>query len=471
LVELDDPRVGRITQVGPIAVLSENPAVIDRPAPLPGQHTAEVLAAKAPARPAVQPSGGDPRRPLEGIVVLDLGTWLAGPFAGALMADLGARVIKIERLTGDPYRAMLNLEPPSSSTWATDNMMRTTQGKESLAINLKLVEAQEIIHRLVAKADVVMHNFRPGAPDRIGLSYDTLRKIKPDLVYVYAASYGSTGPHAQRAAFNPTIGALSGNSVFQSGEGNNPKGDQSPDPISGSGVATGIMLGLAARLRTGRGQYVETRMMNSVVYCNSDDALDYAGKPPRRIPDRLQLGLEATYRLYETKDGWVFLAAPMDQEFETFCAAIERRDLTADPRFDTEAGRYEHRATLGEALEPVFMTRTADEWEALLTSADVGCVRADGLGHRRFLHEDPHSRAIGFMVPTEHQLFASSAPGGRYWRHRPFASFSETPCEEGLPFADLGEHTKHILEELGYTAEEITELEASHAIYVPQAYE
>jgi crotonobetainyl-CoA:carnitine CoA-transferase CaiB-like acyl-CoA transferase len=454
VIEIDDPRVGPMIQVGPFVAMSETPAVIRTPAPFPGQHTAEVLAATPTSR-TVQSSGrGVPKRPLEGILMLELASWLASPFAGALLADLGARVIKVEPVTGDPYRAMTTNE----------NFIRAMQGKESLAVDLKTSEGRRILHDLVARADVVMHNYRPGVPERLRIDYESLRAIKPDLVYLYAASYGSSGPHSMRAAFNPTMGALAGNSVFQSGEGNRPIGDQSPDPIAGSGVATGIMLGLAARLRTGKGQYLETTMMNSVVYCNSDDALDYSGKPLRRNPDNLQLGLEATYRLYETKDGWVFLGAPRDDDFRALCSAVGRPELASETRFCTASERYNHRHELGEVLEAVFKSRTADEWEALLTGVDVGCVRADGMGHRRFLHEDPHTQAVKFMVPTGHPFFSSSAPEGRYWRHAPVVSFSLTPCEEGRGFVVLGEHTQEIMGQLGYSDAEISRLKEAGVI-------
>ena len=459
-IEIDDPRVGRVAQVGALVAMAETPALITTPAPVPGQHTREVLAEEPRPRRSTTPTGGNPRRPLEGIVLLELATWLAAPFSTALIADLGARVIKIEPLTGDPMRASL----------ANENGIRATQGKESIALDLKSEEGREILHRLVAGADIVMHNFRPGAPARIGLDYDTLRAIKPDLVYLYAGSYGSTGPNAQRAAFNPTMGALSGNSVFQSGEENNPIGDQSPDPIAGSATATGIMLGLLARIRTGRGQYLETTMMNSIIYCNSDDALAYEGKASRRNPDTAQLGLEATYRLYATDgDGWVFLAAPWDDEFGALCATVGTPELSSDPRFSTAALRYENRNALGEILEPVFKTHGADEWEARLTAADVACVRADGPGHKRFLHEDPHARAMRFMVPTQHPLFTPWAPDGRYWRHGPVADFSETPCEEGKPYVALGEHTRPILEELGFGEEEIARLKRADVIDWPNS--
>ena len=448
VVELDDPRLGGVRQVGAFAKMSETPARIDSAAPLPGQHTREVLGAPPRSPPKIAPTGRAPKSPLEGITILEVASWLAAPFSGALLADMGARVIKVEPLTGDPYRAMLTNE----------NMIRAFQGKENVALNLKSKEGQAVFHELVKQADVVMHNMRPGVPARLAADYETLRKIKPDLVYVYAGSYGSVGPDSQRAAFNPTMGAFSGNSVFQSGEGNVPKGDQSPDPIAGSGVATGIMLGLAARVLTGKGQYVETSMMNSNVYCNSDDAFDYAGKPDRRIPDKAQLGLEATYRLYETADGWVFLAVQFDDEFAAFCKLIGRADLAKDARYANWTDRQRHRRELGAVLEPVFRTRTAEVWEALLTEADLACVRADGPSHVRFLHEDPHTAAIGFMTPTRSRVFADQAPEGRYWRHAPVVKFSETPCEFGKPYEGLGEHTRAVLQEFGFDATAIARL-------------
>jgi crotonobetainyl-CoA:carnitine CoA-transferase CaiB-like acyl-CoA transferase len=454
LIELEEPRVGSMKQVGPFAKMSETPAVISRPAPQPGQHTEEVLAELPLPAPVIRPSGGRPRHPLEGVTIIEAASWLAAPFSGALLADLGARVIKVEPLSGDPFRTMLTNE----------NMIRAFQGKENVAVNLKTAEGLAIFYELVKRADIVMHNFRPGVPERLCIDYETLKRIKPDLVYVYAASYGSVGPDSLRAAFNPTMGAFSGNSVFQSGEGNIPKGDQSPDPIAGSGVATGMMLGLAARMLTGKGQYIETSMMNSNVYCNSDDAFDYAGKPDRRVPGKDQLGLEATYRLYETARGWVFLAAQFDDEFAAFCRVIGREDLLGDPRYDSWAARIRYRNELGVELEAVFKARRAEEWEAFLTAADVGCVRADGPGHVRFLHEDPHTRAIGFMAPSRSRAFLDQAPDGKYWRHAPLVTFSETPCEAGKPYEGLGAHTRSVLEELGYDTATIEQLEARKVI-------
>ena len=440
LIELDDPRVGRMKQLGPFAKMERTPAGIARAAPVPGEHTAEILGQPPRPAPVIVPLGGNPSRPLEGITVLECAGWLAAPFAGALLADLGATVIKVEPLHGDPYRRM-----PTN-----ENMIRAFQGKKNIGLNLKSEEGLAIFHDLVRRADIVMHNYRPGVPERLGIDYATLKAIKPDLVYVYAGSYGSIGPDRFRAAFNPTMGAFSGNSVFQSGEGNRPKGDQSPDPIAGSGVATGMMLGLAARLLTGKGQYIETSMMNSNVYCNSDDAFDYAGKPPRRVPDKAQLGLEATYRLYETAEGWIFLDAQFDAEFAALANAIGRADMASDNRFSTWPARIANSKALEAALEPVFAARTADEWETDLLARGIGCVRADKASHVRFLHSDPQPAAMGFMVMTQSAEFSGQAPQGRYWRHAPVVKFSDTPCDPGKPYEGPATHTHEVLRGLGH---------------------
>ncbi len=439
VVEVEDRRVGRMEQVGPFARMTETPARIDRAAPIPGQHTAEVLGEAPRPAPQIVPRGGNPKKPLEGITVLECAGWLAAPFGGALLADLGATVIKVEPLTGDPYRRM-----PTN-----ENMIRAFQGKKNIGLNLKSEEGLKLFYELVKRADVVMHNYRPGVPERLKIDYQTIKAINPDIVYVYASAYGMQGPDRFRAAFNPTMGAFSGNSVFQSGEGNKPKGDQSPDPIGGSGVATGMMLGLAAKVLTGKGQYIETSMMNSNVYCNSDDAFDYAGKPPRRVPDQAQLGLEATYRLYECSQGWAFLDVQFDDEFSAFAATVGRENLLADERYANWSSRYANRKALEAELEPVFRSRTADDWETLLLPKGIACVRADAASHVRFLHSDPQTRAMGFMVMTQSPEFADKAPEGRYWRHAPAVRFSATPCVEALPYEGPATHTREVLQCLG----------------------
>ena len=452
LITVDDERFGRITEVGPLVKMFETPATITRSAPAPGEHTKDVLA-ELDSKPAMtwSPTGRRLAGPLDGVTVLDLGRYQAGPYATTLLSEMGARVIKVEPTTGDPYRNMLR---------ENENLVRTNHGKESLAVDLRDKRGQEIVHRLVARADLLLHNVRPGIPAKLGIDYETLHRVNPRLVYVQSCAYGSSGPYAHRPAFDPVMGAFSGLTAYQSGEDNVPLSYAGVDSMAGAGSATGLMLGLMAFLRTGEGQYIESSMLTATLYVNVEDALTFDGKTPAPTPDYEQLGLGATYRLYETTKGWVFFAAPKDDEFQRFCQVVEQPELGKDPRFSTAAGRYEHRHLLGGLLEPIFRGRTAEEWETRLTQEDIACVQADAMGHRRFLHTDPQPKALGFVVETEHPSL------GRYSRPGPMLRFSETPSKI-KPFCEAGEHTARILAELEYGPQEISRLKEAQVVNWP----
>lgn len=478
VVEVDDPRVGAICQLGPLAHLPGAPARVRAPAPSPGQHTEEVLSAQWEPLPLPEPVRGPMAGgPLEGITVVEAAYYYATPFATALLADLGARVIKIEPLRGDPYRALAAGGGDPVLNLGQNNMVRALQGKESVALNLKDPRGREILHKLVAGADLFIHGFRPGVPESLGIDEESLRKVNPGLVYQYGASYGSTGPYRRQPAIDPIIAAFAGTTAHQSGAGNPPLTETGADPVAAAGHATAAMLGLFARHRTGRGQYVESAMILSNLYLNCEDALAYPGKPPRPAVGRRQLGTGATYRLYETApyDGgetvaphenpnphWVFLAAEEDDEFARFCAAARRDDIAADPRFSSRAARTENTAALETLMEDLFRTRTAHEWEADMLRADVGCVMADAMSHFAFLHRDAQARAAGMVVATRHSSF-----GGGYWRHAPLLGFSRTPGHAGA-FCELGEHTRSLLDELGYDDDAMTDLRDAGVVLWPQ---
>jgi crotonobetainyl-CoA:carnitine CoA-transferase CaiB-like acyl-CoA transferase len=207
-------------------------------------------------------------------------------------------------------------------------------------------------------------------------------------------------------------------------------------------------------------------MINSNVYCNSDDAFRYEGKPPRQVPDQAQLGLEATYRLYEASEGWVFLDARFDADFVRLCRALGREDLGTDKCYSTWTDRIDNSEALGAELEPLFMARTAEAWENYLLGEGIACVRADKSGHLRFLHSDPQTEALGFLVRTQSAEFADKAPGGGYWRHAPVVKFSETHCAVGLPYESQGAHTRQVLNDLGYDDAAIESLAEEGAIAV-----
>jgi crotonobetainyl-CoA:carnitine CoA-transferase CaiB-like acyl-CoA transferase len=456
-IEVDDPRVGPMLQIGPLA---------------------KVSAATAKTRDSGPQAGDLSAGPLSGVTIIEAAYYYATPFATALLTDLGARVIKLEPVRGDPYRALAGGRGGGDPVvnLGHNNMVRAMQGKESIALNLKDPRGQEILRRLVAQADVFVHSFRPGVPESLGIDEKTLREIKPDLVYHYGASYGSVGPYSGQPAIDPVIAAFSGTTAYQAGEGNPPLTETGADPIAAAGHAAALMLGLLARERTGRGQHVESQMIVSNIYLNCEDALAYNGKPARRNPDRLQLGTSPTRRLYQTAPvdshepiapyanpdpHWVFLSTEGDAQFARFCALAGRADIASDPRFSSRAARDENSSALEELLEEVFRTRSAPEWERAAVSDGIGCVMADAMSHFAFLHADAQATTVGMMTKSEHPSF-----GGTYWRHAPVLGFSRTPGH-AKPFCEKGEHTRHILSELGYDDEEMTKLKEADVITWP----
>jgi crotonobetainyl-CoA:carnitine CoA-transferase CaiB-like acyl-CoA transferase len=312
-----------------------------------------------------------------------------------------------------------------------------------------------------------VHSFRGKVPEKLGLDYETLRAVNPGVVYQYAASYGSMGPYAGQPAIDPVIAAFAGQTAYQTGEGNPPLRESGADPVAAAGHAAAAMLGLFAQHRTGEGQRIESSMIVSNMYLNYPDAFSYEGKAARPPVDKRQLGTGATHRLYECAaiddaarrapfanphPHWVMLTADDDAAFTRLCTAIEMDDLAADPRFATEATRAEHRAELEEALVPVFLSRTAQAWEARLLAAGVGCIVADDLSHFAFLYEDEQARAVGMMTQVSHPSL-----GGTYWRYAPVIGLSDTPARAHA-YCDLGEHTRALLAEVGYADAEVERL-------------
>src|SRR5262249_35781902 len=283
--------------------------------------------------------------------------------------------------------------------------------------------------RLVADADLFVHSFRGDVPASLGIDEATLRAVNPDLVYHYAASYGSTGPYARQPAIDPVVAAFAGQTAYQTGDGNPPLRESGADPVAAAGHAAAMMLGLFARHRTGDGPGVESAMIVSNIYLNYEDALSYTGKPSRPVVDQRQFGTSATHRLYECASApgdverapyenpdprWVMFAADDDDSFARFCAIADRADLATDERFATAAARAQHRGERESQLTDVFPTRSAHEWETDLLAAGVGCVVADAMSHFAFLYEDEQANAIDMMTKVEHPSL-----GGAYWRYSP----------------------------------------------------
>ena len=469
--DVEDPVVGDTRQIGPLFRMDATPPSIQGPAPLPGQHTDEVLSgvsSSPESTPVVEGEGGDfPAHPLSGFTVLDLSTVIAGPVSGSLLAEMGARVIRIETLGGDWMRNTFN-------GLATNRTMAGTQG---LSIDLKSKEGREVLNRLLPKADAVLHNMRPGAPERVGIGIEQVRKLNPDAVYVYLGGYGSSGPHSHRPSMHPIGGAVGGGVMAQIGSAGIPDSDSAlsmeevkavsrrlgranevnPDPNTAMVTATAVVMALYARQRFGMPQYVETTMIGSNAYVNADHFFDYEGRLPRATQDAGGYGLNALHRLYEASDGWVFLDCSFEDEWGRMCEALGRPDLLSDPRFADADSRKANDDALIAELAAEFSRKHALEWESLMTSADVGCVQTEDRGMYHFFSEDPHVEENGLRVDVEHARF------GPMWRYAPILDFSHTSCVAGAGIL-RGQHTIPILKELGYAESEIHEMRAKKAL-------
>ena len=474
VVELDHPRLGRTRQLGPLARLMDTPAEPRGFVPEPGEHTAEVLAETPRASHAGNGTGGGPQsdpqsHPLEGITVLEFATIIAAPLGTALLADMGARVIKVEPVGGgDPMRTM------GVGLGAYITASKTTAGKESICIDLKSERGQELVGGLIERSDVLVHNYRPGVPERLGIGFERSRALQPGIVHLSVNGYGPDGPGAKRPAAHPIPGAVDGGALMQAGRGWPPDtttldglreasrwfyraNEANPDPNTSVVVASTALLGLHARRRTDHGQQAFLSMLGANAYANFDDFLSFDGKPPRPTLDQDLFGTEACYRLYRAAEGWVFLALDDDASWREFCAAIDRADLAADDRYATIAGRRKHDAELAASLAELFAMRAALDWERLLAPRGIGCVEASDQQPGAFFGGDEQMSSSGLVAEAEHPVW------GRYQRWGPTVRFSDAPDRLGGGVY-AGQHTDAILAELGCSDGETAELRAQGVV-------
>ena len=399
------------------------------------------------ARPARPPRalGERPRQPLAGVVVVESATIIAAPLGASVLADLGARVIKLEPLTGDPFRSMFH----------GFGAAKCNAGKESICLDLKSAAGQAIAQALGAKADVWIHNYRAGVPEKLGIGYEELAVRNPNLVYVSANGYGPGGPGAKRPSTHPIPGAALGGVAWQFG-GLPPASAEldshglretarkllranevNPDPNTSMVVATAALLGLAARRASGSGQKLYVDMFGANAYANWDDFLSYPGKPARPPVDADGYGLGPLHRLYRCREGWIFLMVASDAEWQQLATTLDLEVARDDPRLE-------------EILAARFEAGDADDFEQRLAPNSVGCVRADGAEPPDFFRCDPHCAAEELRVPAVHPDW------GDYYRNGPMARFSKGDTYGGA--SAMGDSTVALLEELGYSPAQISAL-------------
>jgi len=464
VIEVTDPRLGTVEQVGPLVTFQATPARVTGSAPALGENR------PAPARVASAPkTGAAPEHPLSGFTIVEFGYFYAMPFGTAMAASLGARVIKIEDRRGDPMRHAFGV-PESGAT-------KTMEGKESISVDLRTPEGRKLVHDLIAKADAFVNGFRPGVAERQGLDHETLSKINPSLVYLHSSGYGVDGEFADRPIFAQCASSVAGAVHRQSGfwldsaltEGMDVtelqavilprlRGYTDGDSNAALATCTALVLALYHRRRTGEGQFLSTSMLGGNLWAYADDAVRYEGKPAIPMTDPDLHGLHALYRLYQAGTGWVFLAAPTQKEWEALAPALERSDLLSDPRFATAEDRLAHDEALIAELETVFRGRSAQEWEDALVPLDIACVAAFEGTNSAFTNTDPVLKQTELVAEVDHPFF------GRILRHGLPVRFSETPGRLAAGCL-VGQHTRTVMTELGYSPELIAELEAKEVVF------
>ncbi|HWB46707.1 MAG TPA: CoA transferase [Hyphomicrobiaceae bacterium] len=389
------------------------------------------------------------RGPLQGMRVLDLSHVMAGPVCGLMLADMGADVIKIERIPiGDDSRQMLtpNINGESAA------FMMMNRNKRGIALDLKKPKGQEVLKRLVARADALIENYRKGTMERFGLGYDTLKAINPGLIYAEVSGFGRTGPLAGQGGFDLVTQGMSGlMAITGEGPGRPPTKVGAPitDITAGLLATIGIAAAYAHKLRTGQGQRVDTSLLEAgIIQTYWQSAIAFAtGVSPGPLGSAHPLS--APYQAFEPKDGWITLGASNQKTWLKFLEVLDAPDIASDTRFADNAGRMTHLAELVAALQPHFKRRTTAEWLGVLERAGVP---AGPVLSVKEMHTHPQTIARD-MVPTlDHPV------AGRMQTIGLPIKFSETPGTRPAAAPVYGEHSRQILEEAGYGASEIEEI-------------
>jgi crotonobetainyl-CoA:carnitine CoA-transferase CaiB-like acyl-CoA transferase len=386
--------------------------------------------------------------PLDGVTVLDLCSYLAGPYGCTLLADLGAMVIKIESPQGDMLRQF-----PSSLPDESRFFLGTNRGKRAIALDLKQPEGLAVLDRMVETADVLVENFRPSVPARLSIDYPRLKTINPRLVYCGLTGYGDSGPLSEKGGFDQVLQCLSGMAVFQGG------GPDKAQVVLGSVLdyftsallAYGVAAALFHRERSGVGQYLSLSLLRSALTIQAGRFV-WADSEGREVPR--DSGAGGLTGIHPTKHGGLYISVHSNHFFAALCELIGRPELARDPRCATMRSRAAHAAELVPELRAALSARSALEWEEIFGErVPCAAVRTieDMFDHPQVIAED-------LVTTLEHPVV------GRYRAMKEPIKFTGSPAPAPTPAPTFGQHSDEILADCGYSAEEIAALRQLGAV-------
>jgi len=393
--------------------------------------------------------------PLKGVKVLDLTSMVSGPVGAMILADQGAEVIKVEPVSGELVRHMAATHNGINPVFFSCN-----RGKKSIALDLKSQEGKEILFKLAEDADVFMQNFRPGAIDRMGFGEKVIRKINQDIIYLSISGFGNEGPYANSRVYDPVIQALSGATDIQADrDTGRPKMFRIiiADKVTSLTAAQAISSALYAREKQGISQHIELSMLDSMISFFWPEGMAGIVFAENEVDVRKLQGSQDL--IYEAKDRFITAGAVSDAEWQGMCKALEREDLIDDGRFATPAGR------VSNAQERKEITGAEiSKWqskEILARFKAEGVPSAPLLDRMELLGNEQ-------IIANQSVLKLNYEEFGEVRQARPPARFEKTPSELSRPAPKLGEHSKEILLDLGYSEEKISSLISEKKLFVTE---
>jgi crotonobetainyl-CoA:carnitine CoA-transferase CaiB-like acyl-CoA transferase len=393
--------------------------------------------------------------PLAGIKVIELAHIMAGPVCGLMLADMGADVVKVEKVPGgDDSRRMV---PPAIEGESAAFMMMN-RNKRGIALDLKKEEGKAVLHRLLRDADVVIENYRRGTMEKLGFGYEAMREINPGIIYCEISGFGRTGPLADAAGFDLIAQGMSGlMSITGEGHGRPPVKVGAPvtDISAGLLACMGVMAALVERGKTGQGQKVDTSLFEAgIIHTYWQSAIRLAtGVSPG--PMGSAHPLNAPYQAYPTADGWINVGAANQSNWLRLLDAIEAPELAQDPRFAANPGRMGNLDELTAVLSAIFRRRTTADWLAVLERAGVPAGPVLTIAE---MHDHPQTRARDMVVKVEHEKAGPVETLGLPIK------FSRTPGSVRRGAPTFGQDSRAILAELGYDEEAVERLAGTGAV-------